>query len=418
MRLKITDVRIETVQSLFEWTFLRVYAGELYGTGEASPSPGLKGCEAALKAILVGEDAFKVNRVEEKLRHASVFAGTSFYSVISAVNIALYDLIGKYANLPVWRLIGGDRERIRVYVDAHAGGGFEAINSLLTPIKTTRSKKGLGSPGYELEHNPVLGRLAQEKWVDLYSPESYAKRALEMLNAGYTVMKFDLDIPTPYSKQYNRRSGEVTLKEADYMGEIVSAVRERIGNDIELAVDLHWRYGISSALRICRALEPFRLRWVEDPTPATKAVGNLDELRLITSRTSIPVATGENMHTSYQFRDLLDTGVLVWTPDLAKAGGVTEGRRVAEMAAMYDIEFSPHNISTPLGTMAAAHTCSLSNTFGALEFHCHGFPGWYKMAKSKKPVIEKGFIRLTEESGLGIELDERYMKKNWPYFNL
>jgi gluconate/galactonate dehydratase len=395
-----------------------VHAGEFHGTGEASPSPGLKGCEAALKAILVGEDAFKVNRIEEKLRHASLFAGTSFYSLISAVNIALHDLIGKYVNVPVWRLIGGDREQIRVYVDAHAGSSFEAINSLLTPIRTKRLKKITKRDEYELESNPVLGRLTAEEWSGVYSPESYAKRASEMLKAGYTALKFDLDVPTPYTKQYNRRSGEVTLKEADYMREIVGSARESIGNETELAVDLHWRYGINSVLRICRALEPYGLRWVEDPTPATKAVSNLDELRMITSRTSIPIATGENICTAYHFKDLLKTGVLVWTPDLTKAGGITEGRRIAEMAAMYDIEFSPHNISSPLGTMAAAHACSLSNSFGALEFHCHGFPGWYEMAKSKTPIIDKGFIGLTEEPGLGLELDERYMRKNWSFFAL
>jgi L-alanine-DL-glutamate epimerase-like enolase superfamily enzyme len=109
----------------------------------------------------------------------------------------------------------------------------------------------------------------------------------------------------------------------------------------------------------------------------------------------------------------------VWTPDLAKAGGVTEGRRIAETASMYDIEFSPHNINSPIGTMASAHVCSLANTFGALEFHCHGFPPWYEMARSKKtPIIEKGFIKLGEEPGLGVELEEKYMKKHWPHFEL
>ncbi len=417
MALKITKVEIETVQSMFEWTFVRIYSGELYGTGEANPAPGLKDAATSLRKLLLGEDAFKITRIEEKLKHASLYAGTSFYNIISAVDMALYDLIGRHANLPVWRLLGGDREEVRVYVDAHAGGTFEIINSLLIPFKHAGR---VWKPGAKmgLEDNPIMGRLAQEKWQRAYTPDAYAKRAKEMMKAGYTAIKFDLDIPTPYTKRYSSRSGGVSLMEADYMGEVVKAVRAAVGGDYELMIDLHWRYNVNSALRICRALEPYRLRWIEDLTPATRSVGNLAELRLLTSRSSIPVATGENMHSVYQFKDLLDTGVLVWTPDLAKAGGVSEGRRIAELAAMYDIEYSPHNISSPIGTMATAHAASMANTFGVLEFHCHDFPVWNEMVKPKKEIIDKGFIHLSDEPGLGVQLDDKYMSKNWEGFKL
>ena len=277
MSLNITNVEVETVQSMFEWTFVRVYAGDLYGTGEANPAPGLKDSEESVRKLLVGEDAFKRSRIEEKLKHASLYAGTSFYNIISAVDMALYDLIGKHANLPVWRLLGGDREDIRVYVDAHAGSGFEIINSLLIPFKHTKRDWRQGER-MELEDNAIMGRLAEEKWDKIYTPEGYVKRAKEMMKFGYTAMKFDLDIPTPDTRRYNTRSGEVSLKEADYMGEVARAVRDAVGDGVELMIDLHWRYNLNSALRICKALEPYRLRWLEDLTPATRAVSNLDEL--------------------------------------------------------------------------------------------------------------------------------------------
>ena len=418
MSLKITDVRFETFQSLFEWSFVRIYAGDEYGTGESSPIPGFKGCEDAFRALLIGEDALKVNRIEEKLRHATLYAGTSFLSVISGVNIALHDLIGKHANLPIWQLIGGDREQIRVYVDAHTGTGLQKINSLITPFREGSKKSKGPDRRLELAHDPAMGRLAEERLSKTDSPRSYARRAREMKSAGYTAIKFDLDIPTPYTKPFTRRSGEVSLEEADYMGEVVGAVRNAIGDGTELAIDLHWRYNVSSALRICGALEPFRLRWIEDLTQATRSLSNLDELEMLTSRTSIPVATGENLHTVSEFKELIGTGVMVWTPDLAKAGGITEGRRIAELAALYDLEFSPHNISSPIGTMASAHACSLANTFGALEFHCHGFQVWYRMAKSKRPVIENGFVRLGEEPGLGLELDGAFLERTFGHFDL
>jgi L-alanine-DL-glutamate epimerase-like enolase superfamily enzyme len=417
LALEITDVRFETFQSSFEWSFVRVYVGEEYGTGEAGPIPAFKGCEEAFRALLVGEDALKINRIEEKLRHAILYAGTSYQSVVSAVNMALHDLIGKHLNMPTWRLIGGDRDEIPVYVDAHTGEGFETINALLLQVKKVQGKAG-SKARVELERDPILGRLSKETFGPTHTPESYAKRAGEMKRAGYSTIKFDLDIPTPYTEHLKKRSGEVSLKEAAYMGEITQAVRDEIGDDVELAIDLHWRYDLRSALRICKTLEPYMLRWIEDLTPATKSLSNLDELGMLSSKTTIPIATGENLRSVSEFKELLGKGVSVWTPDLAKAGGITEGRRIAELASLYDLEFSPHNISSPIGTMATAHACSLANTLGVLEFHSHGFPMWREMVKTRRPIIEGGSIRLGEEAGLGVELDERYLERTFGHFEL
>jgi L-alanine-DL-glutamate epimerase-like enolase superfamily enzyme len=269
-----------------------------------------------------------------------------------------------------------------------------------------------------LSDHPVMGRLAREEFGDLFTPEAYSRAAKRAVKEGYQMIKFDLDIPTPYTDAFNKRSGQVTLKEADYMAEIVAAVRGTIGDDVELMVDLHWRYDLNSSLRICKGLEPFRLHWVEDLTPATRSVGNIDELGMLTSLCPIPIATGENLYTVSEFKDLLNTGVRVWTPDICKTGGITEARRIMELASMYDIEVSPHNVTTPIGTVASAHAASISNTFGALEFHSHGFGFWYEMIRSKKSPIDRGFVRLTEEPGLGVELDERVMAKYWPDFEL
>lgn len=418
MSLLIKDVQVETVQSTTEWTFARIYAGEEYGTGEATAAPGLKASEPTLRKLLVGEDAMKINRIEEKLRHASLFAGSSFYPLISATNIALYDLIGKKVNLPVWRLLGGDRDAIRVYVDLHAGEEFGATNSLLTPVKLDSTGKRAAVGESALSDHPVMGRLAREEFGDLFTPESYSRAAKRAVKEGYQMIKFDLDIPTPFTDAFNKRSGQVTLKEADYMAEIVAAVRGTIGDEVELMVDLHWRYDLNSSLRICKGLEPFRLHWVEDLTPATRSVGNLDELGMLTSLCPIPMATGENLYTVSEFKDLLNTGVRVWTPDICKTGGISEARRIMELASMYDIEVSPHNVTTPIGTVASAHAASISNTFGTLEFHSHGFGFWYEMIRSKKLPVDSGFIKLTEEPGLGVELDDRVMKKYWPDFEL
>jgi gluconate/galactonate dehydratase len=382
-------------------------------------SPGLKGAQNSLRRILVGEDALKVTRIQEKLESAGLYGGSSFYHTISAVNIALHDLIGKHLNIPVWELLGGSREKIPLYVDAHAGTGLSAMDSLQLPLEVeslddfavkVRNKEG--------DSSPLMGRLTEENWSDVYKPEEYARRAKNLVRDGYQGIKFDLDIPTPYTTENRLRSGQVSLKEVEYMGYIAKAIRDGIGDETELMFDFHWRYNLNSAARICRTLEPYKLRWVEDLTPAQRSVTNFDELKMLAGNSTIPIATGENLYTSYQFKDLIDSGVTVWTPDLAKTGGITEGRRISELASMYDFEFSPHNISSPIGTMASAHACSIASTLGFLEFHSHGFPLWNNIAKSAHRLIEGGFIELHDAPGLGVELDEKILKGNYPNFDI
>ncbi len=419
MELKITDFRVFTAQANFEWTFVKVYSKDLYGVGEAGPAPGLKGMEGEFKQLLLGEDAFKINRIEQKLRYATLYSGSTMYHMISAINIALFDLIGKYLNLPIYRLLGGDRTEIPVYVDAHGGKGLEAMNALHLPAKLPWIKEAeVESSRLLTDNNPIHGRLSIERWNEDYTPEAYSKRALKMKNEGFTAMKFDLDVPTPYVDIRRIMSGDLSLKDIDYMASIVRAVREAVGDEVEIMVDLHWRYNLNTAIRICKALDPYRLRWIEDPIPAIMSVSNFDELKLLTSQCSTPIETGENLYTVVQFKDLLNTGVRVWAPDIVKVGGITEGRRIAELASMYDIEFSPHNISSPIGTLAHAHLASIANTFGFVEFHGHDVPFWNEIVKPKKRIIENGIIKLTDDPGLGVDLDDQVMKKYWEDYDL
>jgi len=419
MELKITEFKAFTAQANFEWTFVRVYAGDLYGTGEAGPAPGLAEAAKEFKGLLVGEDAFKVNRIEQKLRYADLYSGTSMYHLISAINIAIYDLLGKYLNLPIYRILGGDREEIPFYVDAHGGKGLEAMNAAHLPVSLPWMK------GTEMEsgrlitvNNPIHGRLSMEKWNEDYSPEAYARRAKKLKDEGFRAMKFDLDVPTPYIDVRRIRSGDLSLKDIDYMSSIVRAVREVVGDEVEVMVDLHWRYNVNTAIRVCKALEPYRLRWIEDPTPAVMAVSNVDELKLITSQCSTPIETGENLYTVYQFKDLIGTGVRVWAPDIVKAGGISEGRRISELASMYDVEYSPHNIASPIGTMAHAHAASVANTLGFIEFHGHDVPFWGEIVKPKRRIFEGGYIKLTDEPGLGVDIDDAVARKYWENWDL
>jgi len=418
--LRISDVRVSVVQANFEWGFVKVYAGELYGVGEASNAPGLKAMEPYLRRLLVGEDAFRVRRILEKLRYAFAYSGTTVWHVISAVDIALHDLIGKYLNVPLWRLLGGDRDRIRVYVDAHASKSMEVVDAANLEVEAPWVRQArFETERMVVKNEPMVGRVSTQRWNEDYAPENYAKRAKEIVNEGFNAVKFDLDIPTPYLKDYNVRSGQLSLRDIDYLVSVVRAVREAVGDDVDIMFDLHWRFDVNTAIKLCKALEPYRLRWLEDPTPAlTSLTINLEELELITRNCSIPIASGENMYGYYQFKDMLKAGIRVWTPDLAKAGGITEGLRISDLAYLYDIEISPHNIGSPIATLAAAHVMSAAGTFGVLEWHAHDLPFWGDIIKPKRRIIDKGFVVLTEDPGLGVNLDEDVMKRLWPNFEL
>ncbi|BCU68017.1 mandelate racemase [Sulfolobales archaeon HS-7] len=412
MELRISDVKFITIQANFEWTFVKVFSGEEYGIGEAGPAPSISAMGEKFKKLIIGEDALKLRRIEEKFRFASLYSGTTTHHVMAGVVNAIYDLIARHLNIPLYKFLGGDRESIRVYVDAHGGKGLEAMTSIQLPTYP-EFLKGADVERERLtsSNNPIHGRLSQEKWNEDYTPEAYSKRARNMVKEGFTAMKFDLDVPTPYSKEYNIRSGQLTNKDIDYMYSIMKSVREEVGDEIDVMVDLHWRYDINTAVRICSTLDPLRLKWIEDPVPAQMSISNVDEFRLLTGFCRTPIETGENFYESIQFRELIPVGVRVWAPDIAKTG-VTEGRRIAELAWMYDIEFSPHNIGSPIATLFNAHVSSAAGTLGAVEFHGHDLPIWNKIS-IPEVKIEKGFVKLDDKPGIGVDLNEEFLKKTF-----
>jgi L-alanine-DL-glutamate epimerase-like enolase superfamily enzyme len=175
---------------------------------------------------------------------------------------------------------------------------------------------------------------------------------------------------------------------------------------------------VGDVLKVARGVEPYNLLWLEDPTPPE----NTDALLRVTQATRTPICTGENLQLRQGFRALLERGAAhVIAPDLQKCGGLLEGKRIAEMADVYYIPVAPHNISSPIGTMAAAHVCAAIPNFTALEFHAQEVPFWQDLALGHGgPIIDRGYITLPDRPGLGIELNEevarRYTRPGEPFF--
>jgi L-alanine-DL-glutamate epimerase-like enolase superfamily enzyme len=204
----------------------------------------------------------------------------------------------------------------------------------------------------------------------------------------------------------------------DHMVSLVGAVYEAVGKDTDIAVDCHWRYNAGDVVKLARELEPFRLLWLEDPVPPN----NVAALKEVSSKVRLPIATGENLFLFEGFQEIIAQHALsVVTPDLQKVGGLAIAQSIAQFADVHSMPVAPHNISSPVGTLAAAHFCAAIPNFLALEFHASDVPFWNDLIEGQAtPIIQNGFVAVPEKPGLGISLNEdvarKYARKGEMFF--
>jgi L-alanine-DL-glutamate epimerase-like enolase superfamily enzyme len=202
------------------------------------------------------------------------------------------------------------------------------------------------------------------------------------------------------------------------MAACVAAVREAVGPNVEVALDCHWRYNLPDAMQIAHALEPYHVAWLEDALPPE----SVDGFRVLRESTRTPICTGENLFLCEGFKPLLEKFALsIISPDIQKTGGLLEAKRIADQAALYEVPIAPHNISSPLGTLASCHVCATMANFMVLEFHGQDVPFWDDLVTGvAKPLIRNGEIVVPEGPGLGVELNEavarEYAKEGEGFF--
>jgi L-alanine-DL-glutamate epimerase-like enolase superfamily enzyme len=417
--MRITKIETAVIEANYDWTIVKVHTDKgLIGWGEAFFAPGLTATIRELNEFLPGEDARDVDRLCRLMRTALMATGTAGmgYHAITGVEAALWDIVGKSANLPIYQFLGGKyRDRVRMYADCHGGRGLSSLSPVLVPRIPTWAQGKKQSKG-RAEVSPRFHG-GQKSEAKNFRPQDFARRALEMKRRGFTALKFDVDIPTQYSlDDFNRA---LTRKEIDTMLGLVAMLRKTVGTEVDLAIDCHWNYGVNDATRLARACEPFDLIWLEDPVPPE----NTDALGRVTAATSTPIATGEHHYQRHQFRELLEREAAdILSPDFQKVGGMLEGRRIADMAEVHYIQLAPHNISGPIGTMASVHLSAAIPNFLALEWHAADIPFFDALVKgARAPMIEKGYVRVPDKPGLGIELDEsvayKYRKPGEAFFD-
>jgi L-alanine-DL-glutamate epimerase-like enolase superfamily enzyme len=374
--MKITSVKTAatTGHCMHVWVRIETDAG-ITGLGECVHGEHEAiAIIAMLEGKLVGRDPFAIDAIFEETRRDFVFQGGFAGAMITAltgIEIALWDLKGKALGVPIYELLGGKfRDKVRVYADCEV------------------------SPGLNLDE---------------------AKRVVDgVLERGFTALKIDLDIFA-----YGHIGGETETYvkdrfnmtpnrwEHDRMVELAELVVEAAGPTVEVACDLHTRLDKHSAIRLARDLEHLKLLWLEEPIPPE----NVDTMREITAATSTPICAGENLYLRHGFREWIEKhAVDIIMPDIPKCGGLSECRKIANMAEIYSMPFAPHNVSSPIGTMASAHVCATVPNFLILEFHWTTRDYWSTIIKEKRDIIRDGFIEIGDQPGIGVELDEAVAK--------
>ncbi len=368
--MKITEIRTGEVWGHGYSCYVRIYTDVgLTGTGECiHGGDGIQGLIAGLSRFILGEDPMNVDRLWEKMRRYQVFNGAMAGNLVTAmtgIEIALWDLVGKATGLPVYALLGGKfRDKIRMYADCHAGGDD--------------------------------------------SPQANADKAKEVVDQGFTAIKFDLD-DMRHPKKYDMFNHTVNNAELADMVAKATAVREAVGPEIDVAMDLHGRYDTGSAIRIAKALEGLDLLWLEEPVPPE----NIDAMREVKASTSTPICAGENLYLRWGFKDLVEKqAVDIIMPDLPKCCGLLEGKKIANLAEIYYIPLAPHNVCGPLGTIASCHCCASVPNFLVLEWHWMERPHWHDLVQADPPLIQDGYITLNDRPGLGWELNEEAAEKH------
>jgi L-alanine-DL-glutamate epimerase-like enolase superfamily enzyme len=351
------------------WVLIKVKTDEgITGIGEAYHGAGVHqiAVDERLTRPLIGQDPRNVDKLFRDMMgsmSASGFYQGAAMSAISGIESALWDITGQAAGVPIWQLLGGKfRDKIRIYNDCHAG--------------------------------------------ETETPEAYAGKAREVEARGFTAIKFDID-PLPSRRdRYNRCISNDDI--AHYV-DVVTAVRESLDANTDLAIDAHWFYAPVDILKIAHAFEDLDLLWLEDPIPPE----NIAAMEGVTKSTRTPICTGENFYTRFGFRDLIETQAAdIISPDMAKAGGLLEGRRIADLADMYYIPIAPHNIGSPVQTVANCHVMAAVPNFLVLEFH-HLDNAFWEGIINEGPLIQEGHIDVPNLPGLGVTLNEDLLKNNF-----
>lgn len=353
-------------------TFVIVETDEgLTGVGEVrmiNNTDALLGYLAeAAPRYAIGKDPFDRELIVDNMRrHDYSRAGEVAMSGIALIEMACWDIMGKALNQPVYRLMGG---AVRPKVKAYANGW------------------------YTVERTPA----------------EFAKAAKKVVARGYQAAKLD-----PFGSGFYELDRTERLKSIA----LVEAVRDAVGPDFDIFVEMHGRFNPVTAIRMAKELEPFNPGWLEEPVPPE----NLRALKKVAEAVQMPIATGERIHTRWECRELFELQCCdIVQVDLSHFGGISEARKLAAWAEAYYMLVAPHNVCGPVATAANVHLAACTPNFKIQEHFNDFADAWVKGAVDNYPEVVDGYFSLPEKPGLGITLREDFVlehPREQVHFNL
>ena len=361
--MKIAAISTRVVNArMRNWVFVKVETDQgLVGWGEASlewKTRAVLGCVEDLAPLILGQDPRRIEHLYQTMyRHSFFRMGVIGMSALSGIEQACWDIFGKSLGVPVYQLLGGGvRDSIRMY--DHLGGG--EMNALYLQDQ----------------------------------PERMAERARESVAAGYSAIKA---LVVPVSEPLD---GVAPIRRAEAC---MAAIREAVGDGVDIMVDLHGRTTPAMAIQYGQALAPYRLFFFEEPCPPE----NLSALAEVArGLPGVPIATGERLVTRFQFRELFEQGACaVVQPDLCHCGGLWEARKIAAMAETSYVSVAPHNPLGPIATAAAIQFGFATPNFLIQEAIRSDVPWRDEVVTTPIRVVD-GHVSLPKGPGLGIEVDE------------
>lgn len=343
--------------------FLKVKTDEgLVGIGECTLQNREEGVlgylPGAVRRHVLGSDPFNVEDLCLRMYRNEFWRGGAIaMTVMSGIEIACWDIIGKALGQPVWRLLGGRcHEKIKAYANAW----------------------------YTVER----------------APEEFGRRVQVVLDKGYRALKVD---------PFGPGSLELTHAEAVRSVELVAAIRDAVGPEVEIFIEMHGRFSAATAIALAHRLEPYRPGWIEEPCPPE----DVPSLKKVAERVNVPVATGERCFMRYGFREVIESGAPdILQPDVIHAGGLLEMKKIAALADVRSLVMAPHNSNGPVSTAASVHFGFCTTNFKIQECFDDFSEPWVVEAVPGTPRPKDGYFSPPEKPGLGVELNEDLIKEH------
>lgn len=362
--MKVTDIKIFTVDCFrTNWVFVKVYTDSgIDGVGEATleyKEKVLTGAVEHIKEYLVGQNPLDIEKHWYMIyRDAYWRGGAVLMSALSAVEMALWDILGKHLNVPVYQLLGGKvNDKVRIYVN----GWF----------------------------------------VGAKTPKEFGEKAKEAVSRGVTAMKWD-----PFGKNYL----EISNKDLNTALECINEVRTAVGDEVDLLIEGHGRFNIPTGIKIAKELEQFKPMFFEEPVPPD----DLSALKAVREKSPIAISAGERLYTRWDYRQMFDLMAADYIqPDISHAGGIMELKKIAAEAECRYIPFAPHNPSGPVANAATLQLAATCPNFSILEI-MYSDVEWRKDVVTEQLEYSDGYMKIPDRPGLGIEINEEECNKH-PY---